>query len=234
MPKKTTHSTKKPSKSAEAKATHATSPVSKTPSSMLKTVDRGLNVAIVVLSICSLVLGGLILKELAIKKQIGPWAKKAENKTTATNQPTSSTAPAASAQPSASVQPSALTDEEVNKLSEAERLTKVKELTKGDSDGKKNNWNLIMSVAKDVNRVELTNCTNTPYVVLLNQDEPFTIVNNDNQDRVIAASSKHSVTVKANSSLETKADFGFGPGIYSFSCGEKAEAGGLFYVLQNP
>lgn len=95
---------------------------------------------------------------------------------------------------------------------------------------KKNYISFVSKYASAQNSVDIKNCAPKPLVIWVKSGSDITIKNSDSDAREISVNDQHSVTVPANSSAKIKADFGAGPGVYAYYCGESEGPVGLFLV----
>lgn len=111
-------------------------------------------------------------------------------------------------------------------LSEEER--KVAELDLTGTDTLRTKGDLITTVAKTSDELEIANCEPKPLVYRTALNSTFTIRNSGPKPYNIQSAGAIDITVPAGSSSKITANFKTGPGTYTYSCGTKPK--GIFLI----
>lgn len=108
-------------------------------------------------------------------------------------------------------------------------------VTNSSSDEEKFcHYQYAISQAKNVTTVDISGCDPDPVVLGTKEAAIFKVVNNDPEKRRIVFDPEHSYQIQAKSSMNIKADFGNGPGLYGYGCDlGKGGATGMIFVAPN-
>lgn len=92
--------------------------------------------------------------------------------------------------------------------------------------------NKVSIAAKDTGSLDITRCERpVPLVLKLTEDQKFTLVNNHTDERELVIDPEHIYKVPAGGETALEADFGKGPGIYGYGCGQSGRAVGILFIV---
>lgn len=117
----------------------------------------------------------------------------------------------------------------------SQKELEVVNLPKSDAEAKKNNFDLIQSVARDSSGIlDISNCIPQPLVLKVRLGDQIELRNKTMFDTSIEVDNEHTYTVNAGNRLTIPADFGHGHGIYSYTCknGKANPIDGIIFVTQ--
>jgi len=101
-------------------------------------------------------------------------------------------------------------------LNKNEKL--VLAIQKNNIEEKKKNFTFIRSVSTETAIIHLTTCKIYPVVARIKLGENLTIINHDSKNHTLETDKDHKIAIPKNSKITITADFGYGPGLYSWVC----------------
>lgn len=95
---------------------------------------------------------------------------------------------------------------------------------------KQRHFDLAVSLARESQALEITNCKANPIVLKIENGKSFTVVNKDSVEHALVLTPELRFVIPAESPKTIAADFGKGPGLYGYGCDGIPRLMGLFLV----
>ena len=95
---------------------------------------------------------------------------------------------------------------------------------------KEEHLELAIKLAAETESLNIKDCFGDPVVFKTKLGQQFTIKNLDSEDHLIAFNKDHIYHLPALGEATITAEFGFGSGVYGFSCDESSNATGMVLV----
>ena len=117
-------------------------------------------------------------------------------------------------------------------ITEDERAAIAHPRKDAPEEEKQSHFELVQKIAKEAQYLDITKCQiANPVVLKVKLDAPITVRNQDNIDHVIVLNADNIFSIPANTTMDIKPDFQFGPGIYGYSCDQTPHGVGIFLVI---
>ena len=100
----------------------------------------------------------------------------------------------------------------------------------GSYEEREEHLELAIKLARETASLDIKDCFGDPVVFKAKLGQEFTIKNLDSEDHIIAFNREHIFHIPALSEASIIAEFGFGSGVYGFSCDESLNATGMVLV----
>lgn len=103
------------------------------------------------------------------------------------------------------------------------------------AEEKQRHTDLVLSLAKDAEQVDIADCIGRPIVSRVQMDQPFALRNQDSVDHTVAIGENVRLFIPAGSTKDITADlkiFEFGQGNYGYTCDNQQEVAGIFLVTE--
>ena len=91
-------------------------------------------------------------------------------------------------------------------------------------------FELALSAARSSDLLDITSCQPDPTVLRTRNGATFRVKNGDSSEHILLFDPEHIYRIPAGSTLNIKADFGKGSGLYGYGCDLSSQASGLIFV----
>ena len=104
----------------------------------------------------------------------------------------------------------------------------------GTYEERKLHIELTQKLAQETQKLTIKECFGDPTVVSVAERQNLEIKNTDSAARAIAFNKDHVFMIPPNQTVSVKAEFGFGPGVYGYSCDAIEGAAGMVLIESLP